>query len=128
MRALGGLLRETVKEQGAKLTGKLITYRGYAKSKSGRSSVPTKTVAQTARSFTAGISKRRFPPPPSRRIRFMVAIGCELQLDLSHFDIHQAFVQAELKEVVRMRMPLDCGVFTVKVLRLNSVLFCWMLK
>ena len=49
----------------------------------------------------------------------MAAIACELQLDLCQFDVQQAFVQAELKEVVLMRMPQGCGALSGKVVRLN---------
>ena len=45
------------------------------------------------------------PTPATPCTRLMAAIACELQLDLFHFDVQQAFVQAELNEVVLMRMP-----------------------
>ena len=56
-------------------------------------------------------------------IRLMVAIACELQLDLCHFDVQQAFVQAEPKDVVLMRMPKGCGALSGKVVRLNRSLY-----
>ena len=49
----------------------------------------------------------------------MAAIACEMQLDSCHFDIQQAYVQAELKEVVLMRMPQGCGALSGKVDCLN---------
>ena len=53
----------------------------------------------------------------------MAAIACELQLDLCQFDVQQAFVQAELKEVVLMRMPQGCRVLSGNVGRLNRSLY-----
>ena len=63
------------------------------------------------------------PTPAAPCIRLMAAIACELQLDLCHFDVQQAFVQAELKEVVLMRMPKGCGALSGKVVRLNRSLY-----
>ena len=63
------------------------------------------------------------PIPAAPCIRLMAAIACELQLDLCHFDVQQAFVQAELKEVVLMRMPRGCGALSGKALRLNRSLY-----
>ena len=60
--------------------------------------------------------------PATPCIRLMAAIACELQLDLCHFDVQQAFVQAELKEVVLMRMPQGCGALSGKAFRLNRSL------
>ena len=66
----------------------------------------------------------RLPPPPPRHgIRLMAAIACELQLDLFHFDVQQAFVQAELKEGVLMRMPQGCGAPSGKVVRSSRSLY-----
>ena len=63
------------------------------------------------------------PIPATPCIRLMAAIACELQFDLCHFDVQQAFVQAELKEVVLMRMPQGCGALSGKVVRLNRSLY-----
>ena len=53
----------------------------------------------------------------------MAGIACELQLDLCHFDVQQAFVQAELKEVVLIRMPQGLGALSGRVVRLNRGLY-----
>ena len=53
----------------------------------------------------------------------MAAIACELQLDSCHFDVQQAFVQAERKEVVLMRMPQGYGALSGRVVRLNCSLY-----
>ena len=53
----------------------------------------------------------------------MAAVACELQLDLCHFDVQQAFVQAELNEVALMRMPQGCGALSGRVVRLNRSLY-----
>ena len=54
-------------------------------------------------------------------MRLMAAIPCGLQLDLCHFDVQQAFVQAERKESVLMRMPQGCGALSGGVVRLNRI-------
>ena len=63
------------------------------------------------------------PTPATSCIRLMVAIACEVQLDLCHFDVQQAFVQAELKEVVLMRMLQGCGVLSGRVVHSNRCLY-----
>ena len=45
------------------------------------------------------------PTPAAPCIRLVATTACEFQLDLCHFNVQQAFVQAELKEVVLMSMP-----------------------
>ena len=37
----------------------------------------------------------------------MAAIACELRLDLCHFDVQQAFVQAELKQGCDIGVELE---------------------
>ena len=63
------------------------------------------------------------PTPAAPCIRLMAAIACELQLDLSLFDVQQAFVQAELKLVVFMRMPQGYGTLSGRVVCLNRSLY-----
>ena len=53
----------------------------------------------------------------------MGAIACELQLDLCHFELPQAFVQAEREEVVLMRMPQGGGALSGREVRMNSSLY-----
>ena len=86
-----------------------------------------KVVKAKARLVPRGFSQRpgvdyhdTFSPTPATPcVRLMAVIACELQLDVCHFDVQQAFVQAELKEAVLMRMPQGCGVPSGKVVRLN---------
>ena len=69
-----------------------------------------KVVKAKARPAARGFSQRQgvdyhetfAPTPTAPCIRLMAAIACELRLDLCHFDMQQAFVQAELNEVVMM--------------------------
>lgn len=90
-----------------------------------------KVVKAKARLVARGFSQRpgvdyyeTFAPTPAAScIRMMAAIACELQLDLCHFDVQQAFVQAELQELVLMRMPQGCGDLSGKVMRLNRSLY-----
>ena len=90
-----------------------------------------KIVKAKARLVARGFSQRPgvdcneifAPTPAAACIRMMAAIACEIQLDLCHFDVQQAFVQAELQELVLMRMPLGCGYLSGEVMRLNSSLY-----
>ena len=90
-----------------------------------------KVVKAKARLVARGFSQRPgvdyhetfAPTPASPCIRLMAAIACELQLGLCHFDVQQAFVQAELKQVVPMRMPQGCGALSKRVVRLNRSLY-----
>ena len=59
------------------------------------------------------------PTPVSPCFHLMAAIACEMQLDLCHFDVQQAFSQAEMKGVVLMRMPQGWGALSGRVPRLN---------
>ena len=53
----------------------------------------------------------------------MTAIPCELDLDLWHFDIEQAFVHSDLEENVLLRLPQGYGSFSGKIVRLNKRLY-----
>ena len=50
-------------------------------------------------------------------------MACELDLDLRHFDIEQAFVQSDLEETVFIRLPQGCGRLSGKIVRLNKSLY-----
>ena len=52
-------------------------------------------------------------------IRLMAAIVRELRSNLCRFDVQQAFVQTELKDVVLMRMPQGCGALSGRAVCLN---------
>ena len=56
-------------------------------------------------------------------VRLLTAMACKLDLDLRHFDIEQAFVQADLEENVFMRLPQGCGRLSGKIVRLNKSLY-----
>ena len=56
-------------------------------------------------------------------VRLLTAMACELDLDLHHFDVEQAFVQSDLEENVFMRLPHGCGRLLGKILTLNKSLF-----
>ena len=55
-------------------------------------------------------------------VRLMTAVACELDLDLWHFDVEQAFVQSDLEENVHMRLPQGRGRMSEKIVRLNKSL------
>ena len=63
------------------------------------------------------------PCPSAASIRLLAAIACELDLDLSHFDAEQAFVQSELDEDVYVHLPKGCGSMSGKVVRLRKNLY-----
>ena len=56
-------------------------------------------------------------------MRLLSAIACELDLDVCHFDVEQAFVQSKLDEDVFLRLPRGCGRLSGKVVRLNKSLY-----
>ena len=55
-------------------------------------------------------------------IRFLAAFANEYDLELRHFDVDQAFVRADLKEDVFMRLPEGCGALSGKIVKLNKSL------
>ena len=62
------------------------------------------------------------PCPSVMNIRLLAALACELDLDLYHFDVEQAFVQSDLVEVVYIRLPPGYGALSGKVVRLRRSL------
>lgn len=54
--------------------------------------------------------------------RVLTAMACELDLDLCHFRIEQAFVQPDLEENVLTRLPQGCGRESGKIAGLNKSL------
>ena len=56
-------------------------------------------------------------------MRLLSAIACELDLDVCHFDVEQAFVQSKLDEDVFLRLLRGCGRLSGKVVRLNKSLY-----
>ena len=63
------------------------------------------------------------PTVAASSVRLLTAMACELDLDLCHFDIEQAFVQSDLEENVSMRLPQGCGSLSGKIVRLNKSLY-----
>ena len=67
---------------------------------------------------------RRSPPPVSSScVRLLSAVACELDLDLCHFDVGQAFVQSHLDVDVFLRLPKGCSRLSGKVVRFNISLY-----
>ena len=62
------------------------------------------------------------PTVASSSVRLLAALACELDLELGHFDIDQAFVRADLAEDVYMRLPEGCGSWSGKVVKLSKSL------
>ena len=56
-------------------------------------------------------------------MRLLSAIACELDLDVYHFDVKQAFVQSKPDEDVFLRLPRGCGRLSGKKVRLNKSLY-----
>ena len=63
------------------------------------------------------------PTVASSSVRMLAALACELDLELCHFDIDQAFVRAPLKEDIFMRLPEGCGALSGKIVQLNKSLY-----
>ena len=63
------------------------------------------------------------PTVSSSSVRLLAALAVELNLDLCHFDIDQAFVRAPLKEDIFMQLPEGCGALSGKVVQLNKSLY-----
>ena len=56
-------------------------------------------------------------------ILFLVALACEQDLSLRHFDVDQAFVQSDLEEEALMQLPQGCGKLSGKVVKLSRSLY-----
>ena len=63
------------------------------------------------------------PTVSSSCVRLVSAIAYELDLDLCHFDVDQAFVQSQLDEDVSLRLPKGCGKLSGKLVQLNKGLY-----
>ena len=53
-------------------------------------------------------------------MRFFSAFACELDLNVCHFDVEQAFVQSKLDEDVFLRLRKGCGSLSGKIVRLTD--------
>ena len=56
-------------------------------------------------------------------MRYLSAIACELDLDVCHFDVEQAFVQSKLDENALLRLPRGCGRLSGTIARLIALDF-----
>ncbi|CAB1109908.1 unnamed protein product [Ectocarpus sp. CCAP 1310/34] len=56
-------------------------------------------------------------------VRMLAALACELNLDLCHFDVEQAFVRSELEEDVDMSLPQGCGALSGMIVQLGKSLY-----
>ena len=56
-------------------------------------------------------------------VRLLVAVACENDLSIRHFDVEQAFVQSELDEDVFMKLPEGCGRLSGKIVKLGKSLY-----
>ena len=56
-------------------------------------------------------------------MRLLSVIACELDPDVCHFDVEQAFVQSKLDEDVFLRLPKGCCHLSGKIVRLNKSLY-----
>ena len=63
------------------------------------------------------------PTVSSSCVRSLSAIACELDLDVCHFDVEQAFAQSKLDEDVFLRLPGGGGRLSGKIVRLNKSLY-----
>ena len=58
------------------------------------------------------------PTVSSSCVRLLSAIACELDPDVCHFDVEQAFILSKLDEDVFLRLPRGCGRLSGKIVRL----------
>ena len=56
-------------------------------------------------------------------MRLLSAIAFELDLDVCHFDVEQAFAESKLDEDVFLRLLRGCGRLSCKIVRLNKSLY-----
>ena len=57
------------------------------------------------------------PTVATSSVRLLAAFANEYDLELCHFDVDQAFVRADLKEDVFMRLPEGCGAPSGKIVK-----------
>ena len=63
------------------------------------------------------------PTVATSSVRLLAAFANEHDLELCHFDVDQAFVRADLKEDVFMRLPEGCGAPSGEIVKLNKSLY-----
>lgn len=50
-------------------------------------------------------------------------MACEMDLDICHFDVEQAFIRSHLDGDVYMRLPNGCGRLSGKIVKLIKSLY-----
>ena len=55
-------------------------------------------------------------------VRLLAALANEYDLELCHWHVDQAFVRADLKEDMFMRLPEGCGARSGNIVKLNKSL------
>ena len=60
------------------------------------------------------------PTVATSSVRLLAAFANEYDLELCHLDVDQAFIHADLKEDVFMRLPEGCGELPGKLVKLNK--------
>ena len=63
------------------------------------------------------------PTPRAASIRLLAGFAVKTDQLLSHLDIAQAFIQANLSEEIYMKLPPGCGELSGKIMRLNKTLY-----
>ena len=63
------------------------------------------------------------PTVASSSVGLLASLACELDLELCHSDIYQAFVRADLAQDVYMRLPEGCGSLSGTVVKLSKSLY-----
>ena len=63
------------------------------------------------------------PTVATSSVRLLAAFANEYDLELCHFDVDQAFIRADLKKDVFMRLPEGCGALSGKMVKLNKSLY-----
>ena len=58
------------------------------------------------------------PTPASAPVKMLAVVANELGFPVFHLDVSQAFVQAPLEEEIYMRLPLECGELSNRVVKL----------
>lgn len=53
----------------------------------------------------------------------VLTLGSQLDWDLGHFDVEQAFIQSELDGEVTMGLPSGCSFMSWTVVRLNEIIY-----
>src|SRR5689334_412077 len=74
---------------------------------------------------TKGVNYNETYAPVVRQssLRYLLAYATEHQLPIHQMDVETAFLNAELKEDIFMRLPEGCGRDSGKIVRLNRTIY-----